>query len=466
MSAILKRGWGGQNKASNLVLARAYVKFQAPYLASTLFGLIPMPMPGLLALAGGPIAVTERLVLYYEPDWVEQEEVIVLATGLAHECLHVQLNHVIRGKSYPDKKRFNRAGDLFINGIMRDVKRVKKSKDGSSAPANEPVWKFPEWALMPEQYGFAVGLTADEYYRLLEEFEKAGKTPKEPGSSPGGAGGGGGEGPGIMQGCCGGVAGNPLSKELENKYNHEKGRSESDVVSIAKATAKAIDSYMKSSEGRGTMPGNWSELVKISEKEFEVPWRQKLAKVLRHALGAIRAGGLDYSIRRPSRRSYLRGIILPGLIGYEPNVWFIVDSSGSMGSEQLADASKICADVLKQTGVAEAWWMEADIEHKREPLRIAVRDLVSMEIRGRGGTDFRPAINYVASKRPKPHVVIYITDGEGPAPRMPPPGIHFIWVIVPSSWAKIPARWGDMVILTDHLPEHTRYDDLDDDDDD
>lgn len=439
-------GWGAQKKASNLVLARLYVKKHAPYLSSTLFGLIPTPMPGLIQRVGGPLAVTERLVMYYEPGWVEQEEMLVLATGLAHEILHVQLKHVSRGRSYSDKRRFNIAGDLFINGTMRGLMRTKKD-----SVERVPLWKFPDWAHMPSHYGFPDGLAADAYYRLLEQFDREGKKPAGVGI-PDWAGSGSSGEKHIMGGCCGGSAGNPLDSSLEKELNHEKGRSEANVGSIAKATAKAIDAYMKSSEGRGNLPGAWSELVEISEKKFDVPWRSKLARVTRLALTRAKNGGLDYSKRRPSKRSYLRGIILPSLVGYDPEVWFIVDSSGSMGQEQLADASKVCADVLSQTGITHAWWMEADVEHKREPLRIAVRNLQHMEIRGRGGTDFRPAIEYVSNKKPKPNIVIYITDGVGPAPATPPPGIHFVWVIIPSKWSMIPARWGDMVVLTEHLP--------------
>lgn len=435
------RGWKSQHKASNLVIARLYVKLHAPYLAPTLFGLIPTPMPGLRELAGGPLAVTERLVLLYEPAWIEEVPVKILATGLGHEVMHCQLRHVTRGKSYADKKRWNIAGDLFINGAMRNVK-VQKTVNGSPVGTPTLLWQFPEWAHMPSHYGFPEGLTADAYYRLLEEYdgEEPEKKPTEGQGDPGGSSH-------IMRGCCGGAAGNPLGKELEGAANEAKGRSDADVHAIAKATAKSIKTYMESTEGRGTLPGQWSELVNISEKVFRVPWRAKLANIVRFSIGRVRVGGLDYSMRRPSKRSYLRGLRLPSLVGYDPEVWFIIDSSGSMGPEQLSDTARVCSDVLQQSGIQHAWWMEADTEHKREPLRVSVRDLRSMEIRGRGGTDFRPAIHKVAGKRPKPHIVIYITDGDGPAPRRQPAGIHFIWVVVPSPWRRKPANWGDLVVL-------------------
>lgn len=402
-------------------------------------------------MAGGPLAVTERLVMYYEPEWVEEVEVEVLATGLAHECLHSQLQHVQRGKRYADKKRWNIAGDLFINGTMRDIKRMRKVNGKPQADATTLLWKFPEWAHMPEDYGFEKGLTADVYYRLLEEFEQSGKQPGQPGAGEGDSRKGSKGDPGghhhILKGCCGGVAGNPLSDELEGKLNQEKGRSEADVHIIAKATAKAIKAHMESAEGRGTLPGSFAEFIDISEKVFHVPWRAKLANITRYSIGKARIGGLDYSRRRPSKRSYTRGVILPGLIGYDPEVVFIVDSSVSMGPQQLADALRVCVDVLQQAGITSARWMEADVEHKREPLRVNIRDLMHVEIRGRGGTDFRPACKTAEELQPKPHIVIYITDGDGPAPKTPPPGIHFIWVIVPSPWRRLPATWGDHVVL-------------------
>src|SRR5690242_18229799 len=111
------RGWAA-HKRDNLALARAFVNQHAPYFGPTLYGLVPFPKPGLTAIADGPMAVTERLVLLYDPEWVQNETVEVLAFGLAHECMHDLLRHVARGKSYLDKERWNKAGDLFINGSM------------------------------------------------------------------------------------------------------------------------------------------------------------------------------------------------------------------------------------------------------------------------------------------------------------------------------------------------------------
>lgn len=452
MTALPRRGWV-HHKATNLALARAYVRQYAGYLTATLYGMIPTPMEGLLERAGGPLAVTERLVLYYEPAWVESISVSILATGLAHECFHDQLHHVKRGKAYPDPKRFNRAADLYINGTMvqqtKQVRVVDPNNRNLHTTTTEPMWEFPTWALMPEQFGFKNGLTADEYYALLEVYDKQQQAGKTGTGSPGEDTDQEPNGSKIMGGCCGGIAGNAASHELENTKNQEVGRSEADCRSIASETARAIKKHVEAQQGRGSAAGNWSELIEISETVFAVPWRTKLANTLRSYIGNVRSGGVDYSMRRISKRSYLRGVTLPGLIAYDPLLMFIVDSSASMGTKELADALRVASDVLQQTGIRKAWFMEADVRQQRDPILIESRALNSIEILGRGGTDFRPAIAYAEKFRPRPHIVMYLTDGDGAAPTQAPDNMKFIWCIVPTAGDKHPADWGETIILRD-----------------
>lgn len=427
-----------------IALARAYVKQNAPYFSPTLYGFIPHAYPGLTELAGGPLAVTEHLVLLYEPSWVQEVDTWILATGLGHEVLHDQLRHIRRMKLYQDKKRANRAGDLFINGTMaaqqRDIRVVEGGKPNIQ---KAPLWKFPDWALMPSQFGFEDGLTLGEYYRLLEEHDK-----KEKGSS-----GDNQKGPDgktddakIMSGCCGGIAGNPLLQELEEALDNIKGRSNSECIQKSKETASAMRQHMEG-PGRGSIPGAWSEIIQASNEVFEVPWHTKLSRHTRSLIGNIRTGGMDYSLRRPSRRSYLRGMPLPGLIAYEPVIWIVMDSSASMGKKQLADGLRVCTDILQQTGVTRIWYLEADVKVQKTPVQVSIQDLRNMKIHGRGGTDFRPVLALAEAARPKPDIVIYLTDGDGTTPATQPPGINVIWCIVPSSYRRKPAEWGETIFL-------------------
>ncbi len=438
---------GAQSKKSGFALARGYVMQNAPYFAHTLYAFIPTPFENLTEVAGGPLAVTERLVLLYDPEWVKSIDMETLATGLCHEVMHDQLRHIARGKAYPDKQRFNLAGDLFINGLM--AKQMRTMKDAKGQRVAVPLWKFPEWAAMPAKFGFPDGLTADAYYQLLEKKSQEGGGKKA-------------INPKLMCGGCGGVAGNPGSHELEKKHNTAKGRSEAECRSIAHETSKAIKDFMQK-EGRGLTPGGWSEFFNIGEEVYTVPWRQKLANVLRYSINNARVGGLDYSMRRPSARSYLRGWPLPGLISYDPEIGVVVDSSGSMGKPQIGSSLRVISDVMEQTGVRSVWFMEADAAEQRAPIRVTPRDLREIEIKGRGGTDFTPAIEYMQKFQPRISVLIYCTDGDGAAPAEAPTEFETIWGIVPSSWSRKPTEWGHTIMLGEYL-EGAIAKDFDDED--
>lgn len=441
--------------AGKLAAARAYTKKRAPYLSPTLHGFVPSPQENLTVRAGGPIAVTERLVLLYEPAWVEETSVEILGFGLAHECYHVRLQHVERGKKYPDPRLANRAADLFINGVM------SLQTDAYGAP----LWEIPEWVEHPKKYGFPLGLSLGKYYRLLEEHERAKEDKSEqedpqPGESAGGEGGGQpGEQPGEQPdkekvkpfcGNCGGVAGNPLSKEFEGQADAEDGRSETECRAIDRSTARKIQEYTESMQGRGRDPGFFHELVEIAEETVIIPWQKEIASLTKHVVGTVRSGGTDYSRRRVSKRSYSRCVTLPGQISYEPELMFIVDSSGSMSAEaDLPLCLRICSDVLRSTGITSAWFFEADVDAGRTPVRVSTRDLRELKLHGRGGTNFVEPLRLAEEHTPKPAVVFYLTDGGGQAPKLPP-SVPVIWCLVPNyGLPRRPSTWGRHILLSD-----------------
>jgi predicted metal-dependent peptidase len=431
--------------------ARVFVKTFAPYLGHTLYALLPMPVADMVKLYNGPMAVTGQLVLLYDPTWALKEDPHVVATGLAHECFHVQLEHVRRGAKYPDPKTFFIACDLFINGVMVEQKRNVRVKGKGGAVETQPLWKFPDWALLPEQYGWPNGLTADEYYRLLKKQEQADKKKAGAQGTPTpGDGEPGSDGPGksaskIMSGCCGGMSSQSISQALEAAANARKGKSESYLRNVILRTSNDIKEHLRAI-GRGDKPGAWSELITIGEKQFDVPWQFLLADATSQTIDHVRVGGADYSLRRPSKRSPLYGYPVPGLIDYDPILWLVMDSSGSMGKQQLGDALHVCADVIDQTGISEVYYLDADAKVQREPMQISVHDLYQMEVLGRGGTDFRPAIEKADKAIPRPDIVIYLTDGDGTAPDCGPANMEFIWCVVPTSNTK-PATWGQTIFL-------------------
>lgn len=89
--------------------------------------------------------------------------------------------------------------------------------------------------------------------------------------------------------------------------------------------------------------------------------------------------------------------------------------------------------------------------HSAQELQEYLRTLT---IRGRGGTDFRPALQYVESLQkdgslPDLKGVLYFTDGEGTFPeRKPPFEVAFVYVGEEAFRAKVPA-WALKVVFSD-----------------
>lgn len=416
----------------------------APYFRPALYSLIPTPIEDLTALIGGPMAVTDRLLLLYEPAWVEGEaDMTEVATGIGHEIFHYLLHHVARGQAYPDPQKFNLAADLFINDVMRKQFR-KTIIDG--AEVQVPIWKLPAWVALPEKYGLAPGLSADQYYHLLKDEEK------KDGDGSGGDGKGdkddkskGKQSRGkTMAGNCGGIAGNP--NQLEKGLHEEKGRTEGESRAARKETLHLLNEAEKTQPG--TLPGQMSEVLKFSNLPPLVPWEQHMRNITGYVIGMAKSGGLDYSRARPSRRSYLRGWPIPGLVKREFTILIVVDTSASMGAQQLQSAVIEIVGVLRQTGCSDVYLLMVDAAIHGEPRKVSLRDLEELKLEGRGGTSFIPAFEVAEKMKPRPDVVIYMTDGDGVAPKVPPRDTHVIWCIVPTPYGRKPADWGHVVVVS------------------
>ena len=107
--------------------------------------------------AGVTVDKHYNVILIVNPDYAESLPVKQLSGVLAHEILHVVLNHIIRGKSFENKGKFNAAADIALNQYIE--------KD-----------YLPENALYPEIFNLPKNLTADQYYNLLPDDQNYGES--------------------------------------------------------------------------------------------------------------------------------------------------------------------------------------------------------------------------------------------------------------------------------------------------
>lgn len=407
-------GWGV------LQQARAAVKKEYPYFYSLLLGLIPRP-----ARRIGTLFVSESLVLGIDFEWFGTLSIPVAMGCLIHEEMHI-LRDITRLRQFDDRGLGGKALDIPINDDLRTAGI-----------------ELPHWAIYSDTYGFPKGLTAEKYYELL--LKK-------------GVSGNGGL---IGSGNCGGCAGTPFD-EVEIEVD-DPGQLPPDVHHFRNQAIRELREQMKKGGfGRGNTPGSLRDLLKYEESAPAIiPWRQVARGAVGRSCGNITHGHADYSLRRPSKRSYALGMLRPGLIGHEPVVCFLEDASGSMGSEQLLPNRREVASLMEQLGITEVWFIQADVIVQNQPRMISIADLKRLPVLGRGGTDFRPAIEHAMKLKPTPELLVYSTDGDGEAPDHQPRGTEFIWLLAPGPWTRSPCNWGIQILTTDDPKERKKYHILD-----
>jgi predicted metal-dependent peptidase len=193
------------------------------------------------------------------------------------------------------------------------------------------------------------------------------------------------------------------------------GLSETSQKLLGRDVARRIREH---SRNRGTVPAGWQ---RWSDDVLEpvVNWRTVLRSAIRRAVADV-AGRVDFNYRRPSRRAAaLPQVILPSLRQPLPRVAVVIDTSGSMSDDMLAQVLGEVSGLLTSLGVA------------RDRLHVVCCDATAYEAQrvlsandvrllGGGGTDMGAGLAAAAELRPRPDLVIVLTDGHTPWPHRPP----------------------------------------------
>jgi len=225
-----------------------------------------------------------------------------------------------------------------------------------------------------------------------------------------------------------GVHGQARPWELHADDPRTNALSDFDRQALQEEVARRIVEHQKE---RGTASAGWLRWAEAILKP-KVNWREQLKRILRGVISEGLGHRLDYSYRRPHRRSAVyHPIYLPALQGeYKPRVACVVDTSGSISDRELMQS------------LAE---VRAVLEALRIPVTIIPCDAVPYEairvfsgsdwlkvrqgLRGGGGTDMVAGLNAALALKPKPEAVIVLTDGHTPFPSTRPKDTAVIWAI-------------------------------------
>ena len=187
--------------------------------------------------------------------------------------------------------------------------------------------------------------------------------------------------------------------------------------------SRMITDIVQSSSQWGSLPGDMVELIKKAA-EGKIDYRG----VLRMFRSSILTQKRRLTRMRPSRRFGFEQ--MGSRYDFTTRLLIAIDTSGSVGSEELGRYFRIITTFFKY-GIQEIDVLMFDTVVHGDPLPLseAKKSKQEFKVKGRGGTDFQPPIDYMVA-HPQYDGLIILTDGDAPNPEVPPHlRTKLLWVI-------------------------------------
>lgn len=320
--------------------------------------LMDQPFFGTLALRLRPVeredvktAATDGSHLYYNADFIKKLDPIQLRGLIAHEVMHCVFNHMTR-RQERDHGLWNVACDYAINDHLIEAGFI-----------------LPKGGLVDPAYK---NMTAEAIYNLLLKEPKKHKP------------------------CAWGIV-------LDSSNGSVEAGSAAQVESTWQV---AVAEAVSVAKARGKMPAH-IELMVGDILQPKVDWRAVLWPFFTDLTND------DFSWRKPNRAYISEDEYLPSM--YEEacgKVAVIADTSGSISDEQgqqfFAELDAVLAQVQPEATV----FIQADAEVQYSGVLDRGSRLKDQQIsfKGRGGTAFAPAFQYIRDHHPDVQAIVYLTD--------------------------------------------------------
>ncbi len=362
-----------------------------------------------------PTAATDGKRVFYRAQFLQRLRDRELVFLLAHETLHAALSHPLRGADKEDPEAWNIAADDTVNRLLQpDFERL------------------PDFALIvnPEVLGVSERewekmATEAKYLLLAKRREK------------------------------GTGAGERATQRVDRAEKETQGEGcgseflppapDAPTPEQWRQWLKEAAEFAESVQGHGTVPA-WVDEWVAASGEAKVPWQ----KVLRQFVQQRVISHWNYP---PSRR-YQSVALLPrpqreryGILGVA------IDTSGSISPQQLRQFWREILAIRKDYPRLTIRLVTCDAEVTSDetfPPFVPLPE--ARELKGRGGTDFRPAFERFRQP-PVPEAVVYLTDGMGDYPSTPPP-YPVLWVLSrPEPQWREHLPFGTAILLEEGLEE-------------
>ena len=393
-----------------------------------------------------PTACTNGERVLYNREFVDSLSLPMTVGLIIHEVMHPLLGHLERSVGM-DHHRANVAFDYEINNMLAAYNKS----------ASHPIILPKEVFVDLDKYNNEAG---EVIYRKLEqeqqeqEQEQQQPQPQESGDGDGESDGDGDKSDGDGESGGESANGDNTNKSANgDKSDGDKSDGDSSEDSDSGEPAdKPSDKKQPSSAGEFERPANQQKAREVSDRWREIlsstiqtarlrgtgggDFLQKLAEVmeppitLREVLEKFvcEATMSDDSTRPDKTYMANNDMFVTGMESERHGtIVFVKDTSGSITDSILKQVCAVIQDSCDTLRASRLIVMDVD-DKVCDVQEYAPNEEIPLIAKGRGGTDFCPAFDWVEENAPDARVIIYLTDGWGSFPDEPStPTVWISW---------------------------------------
>jgi predicted metal-dependent peptidase len=419
--------------------------------------------------------------LLYNPDY-QATEVMTMQPGerltylksvVAHEAMHILLNHIPRMARMASILPTAKSRTLFaptvpdrsgkptytIQNIATDA-----AVNENLAPSFPNIGNSKQGWVLPGTIGAPEKCTAEQYAELLlsktpsmttqqlaQMIQDALERKKNKANGQGKGQQGKGDKQGPPQNGKGQQGGNGQGGfDVSHEGAHDDWASKLDEMTpeelenmaqtLEQESQRLVNEVARTC---GNIPGEIQEILSRLEKAGEVPWHRLLKNQIVNKIQSKKKRSLQRSNRRSGSGG---GCLYPGRVPeFNFRIKWGVDESGSMSDTALAAGLVEMQNLIRQFPGVEVEVVEFDCKIDRI-YTVNKKSEIKYDAMGRGGTSFDPFFEYVAEKGGADFVVIF-TDGFAPAPQTRPK-VPLIWCLTANGECPCP-EYGKQIRISE-----------------
>lgn len=364
-----------------------------------------------------------RVVLMYNPVFVNSKTELQLEYIVEHEFMHIILNHIYqRGSKFIHQHIANVAMDLAINCRLDEEACYKDKKeifDEKSFDVCRPK-SFKEIKLKNFES------TETYYYELVKnatvinfaamgygDGKSSDKNQQQGGQNSNGEGNQNGEG-----------GGQGKDKDGQGKRidTHDMWDDIKEECPAFEQAMKEMLRKAKKNRTWGNIPGGFLDEIEAWTKEETVDWKALLKQFAK----SIKTFYKEPTRKRPNRRYEF---VFPGYKNkYKSHLLCLLDVSGSVGDDDLSAFLNEINNIVAKHNVSVDIW-QFDTEVKELKIKNQTKKLPTLKLKGRGGTCFNAIFDHYKDNKINVNGFVIFTDGYAETPTPPP--VKTLWILTP-----------------------------------